>query len=215
MTPLVDDFRAAVPYMEDEEATKFADTYLNMLVTQGVVLSALSKFAQPTGTGQDYCKPFMCFFKDMPSREALDVHPRSKYPDFKKAIANSYSIFYWPQFKNRSEYLKADLVDSYIDGVAFWADKVTTKSKDEVEKKIVPKFMAICTAFVEFFKKDEKYLKWTGTEDIAGLEAFMAENTTPDKLKDFSNVQTLGGGSGSGSGSAPAGKAAPQKAASA
>lgn len=138
----------------------------------------------------------------------MDVHPSAKYGDFKKAIGASFSIFYWPQFLDRKDYLEAELVKSYLDGITFWGNRVLNKSTDETEKNVYPKFIALATAFVDFFKGEEKAFKWTGTEDISGMEAFFNQNTTADKIKDFSNVLSLGGGSG---GAAPAQQAAPQK----
>lgn len=129
-----------MPYLEDEEATDFMEKYLRVLHQQAVVFACMAKFKKPTGTGDDYCKPFMCFFNSMPTRKELDVHPAHKYVNFKKAMAAGYMIFYWPQFKDVDHYSENEMVKMYMDGIHFHANRVGVNGTEH-EKIVCPKFV--------------------------------------------------------------------------
>ena len=186
MNPIIEDLRAALPYLKDDQVSDFAEQAIKGVVLQGTLILMYQKFKHSTlGDSDAYVKPLMPALLKVPKSVEWDIHPLKPNSEFKKAIQESFSLMYWPQYKSAGAFQNDEATKSFLSQVAFHGNRVLTGT-DEVARTLYEKYEKLVTELHAFLNSEmENILKWTGTEDIEGLEAWLDDMTSGDKLSSF------------------------------
>lgn len=183
--------------------TDLTTRYIQLVIMQGQVLNTMAMFKKPAEI-QFLLKPLQEAFE---SGEAMKKDRKSPI-NHVNVITDSFQLLQYPVFEEAK--VLVDNTNEFLDMIPFNGNKIMQKG---VEKDVewYKCIFGLSTTIRDFIKENfDKVNKWTGSDD--GAQAYFEGATTPDKLNDFSSLESggpvaAGPAGSSSSSSAPAGSA--------
>lgn len=173
MFKLIAPFEQATKDLGIAQVTKVSDQFVSAVKSHKQVIAAMSQFKKPSDFN------FLC----ESLKKVVEEVSLVKQKDFKappnhlQTVIDGFSLLSWFVFGNSEELY--DFTTEYYNAIFFYGNKVL-KLEKEKDSKWFNAYADLCKAHFDFvLARRDSILLWTGSQDPAGLPAFLSGSQAP------------------------------------